>query len=543
MKNKPQSPQKNDPQYLVYEEEYEELYPRVSFAKKLLIYALVLLLLIAASVLCLWNGLRQYEAAQPDRVIESYITAEGQTAFYHALMQIYPDAENIYEPVYDIAGELFSRYIGKISYTRLVRESTYENPVYLLQSNGENLLKVTLEQKTEPVFAGLPGYGVRSAELVLSEALSFTDYGIVFPAEAEVYINGKQLNVDAATQSKVFRIFGESNLVACLPGSFFSRPTVRAFVDGEEIFAKDGKHFIFDPQNELRTLHITAPEGATVRIDGVAVSDLFVTGKSVSEADALGVTLPMTEYTVPTVCGRGAVTVAQDGIALQTETVNEYVAAWPHAKSATIRIPPTAVLYADGTPLATSFVTDMHAALLSELAGMRNAPESHTYVLDRLYTLPTFTATDGGQALVAVSDGGATVFVPASDEALQKAHSDTALAYMQAYLHYTTQGYVNTRANLDALQQLVDAKSPLHANLERSLIGYQFASPQKVTVDEITAENFRPLGADLFSCDIAYKLGLANFVGRIADENTLRITFAKQADGAFLAVAMTQIGK
>lgn len=528
--------------YAVHEGAYEKPHA-FPFGKKLLVYVFVLALLIAVCVMQLRKNLREYEAAQPDSVISSYVTSSAQTAFYHALMNIYPDAENTYEPVYDIAQDLADRYDGKITYTRLVRESTYETPVYLLQCDGENLLKVTLEQTGETVFLGAPVYRVASTELVLSETLAFTDYGIVFPAAASVFVNGHPLTVHAE-DAEAFPLFGDGDgFVSCLPASFFSRPTVRAYINGEEIFPEEGKHFVFDPDNTLRTLCITAPAEATVRIDGEKVPSLFVTGEYMSEPDAFGNTVPMLEYTVPTVRGRGAVTVAQDGVALQVETVNDVSSASPLSASATVRIPTTAVLYADGEAVAPAdHVTDMHETLLSETAGVRGTPASHTYTFARMYRRPTFTATDGGAELVSVRDGDATVFLPAADASLADKYAAAATAFMQSYLHYTTQGYRNTRENLDALQTLVDGTSPLHVALERSIIGYQFASPQTVTVREMRAENFRPLSASLFCCEIVYKLDLANFVGKTDDENTLRVTF-RVVDGVPLAVAITQIGK
>ena len=528
--------------YVVYEDVYEER-RGLSFGMKLLIYALVLGVLIAGGVMLLRRALSRYEAAQPDRVVESYIATNARSAFYHAILRIYPDDENTYEPVYDIASALADRYAGKFTCTRLVRESTVEAPVYLLQSGDENLLKVTLEQTGETVFLGAPVYRVATTELVLSEQLSLTDYGIVFPAEGHAFINGRHVTVEAA-DTESFTIFGgDGSLISCLPASFFSRPEVRVLVKGKEIFPEEGEHFIFDPENVLRTLYIEAPAEATVRIDGVKVSSLFVTGEKESEPDAFGRTVPMLEYTVPTVSGRGAVTVSQDGVALMTETVNEYTSALPLSKAVTVRIPPTAVLYADGEAVPPAgFVTTMKEALLSETAGLAGAPKSHTYVFARLYSMPTFTATDGGEALVPVRDGDASAFVPVRDEALQTQYTSAATAFMNAYLHYTTQGFRNTRENLDALQVLVDGTAPLHAALERSLIGYQFASPQTVTVREMRAENFRPLGGDLFCCELAYKLEVANFVGKTDDENTLRVTF-RLVNGAPLAVALTQVGK
>ena len=536
-----------EPRFVVYEEVVEE-YHGFSFGKKLLVYALCLALLLAGGILLLRRGLLAYEYAQPEHVVSSYILHNGRRAFYHALMNVYPDAENTYEPVYDIALDLANRYKKDLSYVRLVRESTYENPVYLVQSGGQNLLKLTLEQTGETVFLGAPVYRVSHCALVMHEQLTFTDYGIVFPAEATVFINERPLTVSAA-DTEAFPVFGgDGSFVACLPASFVSRPEVHVYLGKTELSPKEGEHFVFDPEGKLYTMQITAPKAATVRIDGTHVPSIFVTGEFESAPDALGRTVPMLAYTVPTVQGAGEVTAVQDGALLKTEAARAadgtvLVSVLPRAASATIRIPPTAVLYANGeavTPAGN--VTGMKESLLTELAGMQGAPKAHTYTFPVLYTVPVFTAADGGVDLTPVTDSDGIAFLPAPDGALQQAYTEAALDFMRAYLRYTTQGYSNTRENLDALQTLVDASSPLATALERSLIGYQFASPQKMTVRTLTADAFRPLTDTLFSCEIAYELELANFVGKTGDANTLRVTF-RVTDGSPYAVAVTQIGK
>lgn len=526
-------------------DEFEEFVrPPLSFSQKLIIYIAAWVVVTLAACGVMWNVMQQYEAAQPWYAVEDYITTSGQSAFFSALNKAHPNAENHYESLYEIAGVLSSKYTGKISYKKMIREYTYENPVYLLYSGEENLMKITLEQSEKTGFLGLLGYRVASVELVATDILSFSSYGLVVPENATVYINGKTLHANDVAESEAVHVFGAEGYRTYLLENFFTRPTVKVKLNGKDLSPVADGHFIYDyPTPKLRTLRIIAPKNATIRIDGERVSDFFITGTDTSDPDCFGATTAMTCYTVPTVAGKGVVTVTQDGKGLQTETVNEYVSAEPLTESVTVRIPPTAVLYANGTAVETKYVTDMHAPLLSDFAEVRGYPEAHTYVIDGLHALPVFTATDGGAELIATDDDGVTVFVNAASEALGEAYRAQAVAFMNAYLYYTTQGYSNTRRNLNAVKDLVANPSPLYTNLERSYVGYSWIAPQAMTVETMTVDNFVPYGENAFTCDLYYKIAFSNWVGEATDESTMRIAFAKQANGAFLPVNMVLLGK
>lgn len=524
-------------------DEFEEFVrPPLSFAQKLIIYIAAWVVVTLAACGVTWNMMEQYEEAQPWFAVEDYVTTSVQSAFFSALNKAHPNAENHYESLYEIAGVLSARYTGKISYKKLIREYTYENPVYLLYSGEENLMKITLEQSEKTGFLGLLGYRVAKAELISTEILDFTTYGLVVPEGATVYVNGKALQEECLPEGESL-VFGKEGYSSYLLENFFSRPNVKVKLGKTELTALEGDHFFFDyPTASLRTLRIIAPENATVRIDGARVPSLFITGTD-GMPDTFGATADVVCYTVPTVAGKGVVTVTEQGKLLQTETVNEYVSAKPLSESVTVRIPPTAVLYANGVAVETKFVTDMHAPLLSDFAEVRGYPEAHTYVIEGLYSVPVFTATDGDTPLTAVNDDGVTVFVHAASEDLQAEYTDSAKQFINAYLYYTTQGYSNTRRNLNAVKDLVANPSPLYTNLERSYVGYSWIAPQAMTVETLTVDNFVPYGENAFTCDLYYKIAFSNWVGEATDEGTMRIAFAKQANGAFLPVNMVLLGK
>ncbi|MBQ4599964.1 MAG: hypothetical protein IJB19_08635 [Clostridia bacterium] len=511
--------------------------PRLAFWKKLLIYCGVWLVLIGAACAVMWNVMEQYEAAQPWYAVEEYLHTSTQSAFYTALLSAYPDTQNPYEPIYEIAGDLSAKYGSTLTYSKLIREYTYETPVYLLQSGDTKLLKLTLTQGEKTGFLGLRGYRVRSTELVASELFELRSYGLVFPSGAEVQVNGKALSVDTIAAESAFTAFGSGDFTVCMLENFFERPTVKVVYAGIELTESGSGDFLFDyPEGKLRTLTITAPADAIVRIDGKRVSEYFRTETSVSEADPFGATVELCTYTVPTVSGEGLVTVTLDGVSLQAEQNENVWTAQPTIESCTVILPKDAVLYANGNAVDASCITAEDTVWSPAFEGVRNYPRAVTYTLS-FYAQPELTAALSGTALVETQDGESIVFVQAADETLKETYSAQAIDFMNAYLYYTTQGYSNTRANLDAVKAHVANPSPLYTNLERSYIGYYYISPQKMTVESMTVDNFVPYGEDAFTCELSYKITLKNWVGETTEENTMRIAFTKSG-GKFAPVNM-----
>lgn len=501
--------------------------PRFAFWKKLVIYCAVWLVLIVSACSVMWNVMVQYETAQPWYAVEAYLQTAAQSAFHTALRSAYPDTGNPYESIEAIADELSEKYGKDLTYTKLIREYTYETPVYLLQSGDTKLLKLTLAQGEETGFLGLRGYRVETVELVASELFDLRSYGLVFPTGAEVHINGKALTEDTLAAESAFTVFGDG-FTACMLENFFERPAVKVVYDGTELREGGSGDFLFDyPESRLRTLTVTAPAEAVVRIDGKRVSDHFLSETVTSAPDPFGATVELCTYTVPTVSGEGTVTAALDGVTLQAEQTDSIWAVQPITESCTVVVPKDAVLYVNGNAVDKSFITAEDTVWVSAFDGVRNYPSAVTYTLSALYTLPELTAALGNASLVKTADGEHTVFVQTADETLKETYTKQAIDFMNAYLYYTTQGYSNTRANLDAVKAHVANPSPLYTNLERSYIGYYYIAPQRMTVEYMEADNFIPFGEDAFTCELSYKINLKNWVGETTEENTMRIAFVR----------------
>ena len=517
--------------------------PRMPFWKKICIYISVWLILTAAGCAVMWNMMQQYEEAQPWFAVEEFLETSVQSAFYDALLDAYPDIQNPYEPIYEIARSVSEKYASNLTYTKLIREYTYEKPVYLLQSGDLKLLKLTLSQGGETGFLRLRGYRVSGVELVSNDIFSLKSYSLTFPKGCAVYINGKMLSRETLRAESGFAAFGETNFYACMLENFFERPTVKAIYRGEELTPLAGENFHFElPEQKLHTITVTAPENAIVRVSAKRVSDHFLTETFTSEPDAFGATINLCTYTIPTVSGEYVVSATVDGELLTIEQNGSHHTVLPRTVSCKVALPKDALLYANETLVAQTFITETNIPHTSVFEGVNKAPLANVYTLEGLYAVPALTASLNGESLMQVKDGEQSVFVSAPSATLRETYTKQAVAFMNAYLYYTTQGYSNTRANLDAAKAHVAYPSPLYTNLERSYIGYYYIAPQTMQVESMTVDNFIPFGENAFTCELSYKIHLKNWVGETTEENTMRIAFTRTKMG-FAPVNMLLLEK
>ncbi|MBR5539338.1 MAG: hypothetical protein IKU61_05505 [Clostridia bacterium] len=522
---------------LVEEGYSENLRPRFSFKQKLFIYFTAWVVLIIGACGIMWSIMMQYEKAQPWYEVEEYIATSGQAAFFTALNKAYGNSVNKYESLYNIASNLSTKYSGKISYKKVVREYTYEAPVYLLCCGNENLLKLTLQRDGETGFMGFVGYDINTVELIAADLLNYSNYALVYPKDAHVKVNGKEFS---PTETDRYAVFGSDAYTVCMLENFLERPSVKVMYKNKELKALEGEDFIFDfPEPKLHTVNISVPNNSYVFLDGQRVPSGFIAGSSESEPDRFGQTVTMSNYVIPTVAGAGIAT-ASFGLNQLAGTAdgNNFVFS-PTTIECTVIAPKEATLFANGNPVKA---TNNTAVWRSDFYDVANAPRASEYVFTDVYAVPNFTAKIGETELAFTEDEEKKVFLSPASEELEEQYADQVIAFMKAYLYYTTQGYSNTRANLNAVKAHVANPSPLYTNLERSYIGYYYIAPQEMTVEQMDVDNFVPYGDNAFTCDLSYKLILKNWVGEAVDANTMRIAFAKRGN-SFLPVNMVLAGE
>lgn len=513
-----------------------------SFARKLCIYALIWLSLILICCAVMWCVMAQFEASQPFYTIERYIDSLDETEYYRLLLESHPERQNLFEPADEAAKRLAADFAPEnLTYSKLIREYTYETPVYLISSGDKKLLRITLELGEKSGLFGFRPYRVQKAELVAPELLTKRPLCLVVPVGAKIRIGEKEVDDTYLETNSAFTAFGAADLFCSYRiEDFLLEPDIEVTLDGTVLTGSGNWDRLYDyPEPKLHTVTITAPSEAIVRIGGVRVTDVFQKDVGTTPPDALGNTVAMCTYTVNTVYRDAEITAALGETSLSAKQREETLHFAPPTADYTLLAPEGAAVFANGMTLSDDKITASNALWKSEFAELSAPPTANEYTLCDLYAPPVFTAQINGASLRVVPDsetGRFACIFPESEE-LRQTYENQAVDYVKAYLHYTTQGYRNTQANLDAVLALTRYPSPLYTNLKRSYIGYMYIAPQTMTLDKIEAANFTSYDDNTFTCEVSYAATLKNFVGTIEQENTILLVFTKKGK-TFLPAAM-----
>ena len=503
------------------------------FWKKLVSYFGIWLIIIAVACIFLWSVLSQYEASLPQTAIEEYLQSSRQEMFFLSISKMLGDVDNKFENAYDVSSKLSKEYSGTLTYTKLSAEYTHENPVYIIKHNGENLFKVTLEAGSETGFMKFKNYNMKSIELVKADVFTFSSYKRVFAANMLVHINNVSLGTDLTDFEKV-DIFGADDYYGIIVKNFAYEPEIVAlsYIYEEEpdrvISAKRvGDCYILERAGEeMHTLTITAPSEAVVAIDGKAVASIFATEQYVTDDG-----LSMTVYTVPTVFNAEKLTVTLNGKPLEVKQDGlTFTTSIADAECVAV-IANGAALMKNGEEIDASYITNSTAMWHSDFDEIKNYPTAVEYTVKAAAS--SLSATLDGKELTAYTDGDRIVFTDGASDSLKDEYSKNATDFVYQYLYYSTQGYRDTDTNLANTLKLVAPSSPLYSYLRLANVGIEYKSPQNMTVEYLTADNFIPYGDDAFVCDVSYKAVLKNSVSEVVEENVIHLIFIKSG-GKFL---------
>lgn len=535
--------------------------PRMPFWKKLLIYISIWLVVIFIACCIMWSIMEQYEAAQPERAMDAYVELSKQEIFFNSMIYTMPDFKNKYEPLYDAAGRLADTFTGSISYSKSLKDSTRENPVYIIKHESEDIFKVTLEYDDSTGFMGFMNYRVKSTELLKTELLELDRYYLVFPTSSIVTVNSIQLDKKITGNYEEVDIFGSDHYRAILLGDFLLEPKIKTNVYGYSngmiayLYSPEvkieGEYRIYQlEEDNFKTLTIDAPERAQVTIGGKNVSEHFIT-------DAYTVAMPegdsvrMVEYTIPTVMGNTFVSAYLDGVPLTVTNNGDFYTVMPNEDAITspdnnpsegdippqteandyrVLLPKDATLYLNGTAVGADRITASDVMWYSAFEELANYPTATEYTLTDIGGGFEITASINGVPLVKQNDGEAVVFVYPPSEELKESYSVSALDFVSRYLHYISQGYRNTEANLNNVLSVVIKNSHAYKTLNKTYDGIRFNSPQTMEIKTLTADNFVPFGNDTFVCEVSYSATFTDNVNNEKRENSIFVVFEKSGN-------------
>lgn len=270
---------------------------------------------------------------------------------------------------------------------------------------------------------------------------------------------------------------------------------------------------------EAHTITVTAPAGAVVSVNGVELTEEYITQDALSET----VTLPELEesladrlYTVYTVSGLyapvevAAVDSEGNAIAADGEVTDEAVtfALGEGTLDYRILVPEGSTVTVNGVELDGSYNTGdtVVPAFLEGFDDYGTLPEFELWLVSGLHLAPEVEVTtgDGDMLDEPVADGTELTFFGTGDQTLSDAHSEEATSFINAYVDYLT-GEASAEEDYAALQDLVLNDSSLDTALNELNENYE-ANGLTAGRVRLRSGSFVSIGSTCFVCtaDVQY---------------------------------------
>ena len=532
-----------------------------------IVYTILTVTALAAIAGGLWlfrGYIAAYEASQPVHTAEAYAASLTPEA-WRTLLGTASGTGTRYETPEMIREACLAMLADAKPEIRRSGEATASAPVYVLLNGNARVGRLVLAADGEDRY-GFTRWRVSAAE-VFPDAIGTERRAVVVrvPAGAAVTLNGVPLAAEDCTErlpdedASPFEratAFCEIYEVEGL----FADPAVACSYRGAECRREtgtDGAYVFRIPDGVTGSVAVTAPAGASVMLNGVPVMtpDGVIaagvrTGEGIpyevqpAEAGAAGLPRPV-RYEAAGLLGVPAVSVTYNGSALRVteSSAGEYAAEYPAElyRSCTITAPSGAAVTMRGADCARYLTGETVPAYADLYDDPADAPALAVWSIDRLFLSPaTPEVTLNGVPLACerTEDGSATTFTADFPQTEDAELADFARRFTEAYFTYTSQGYRDTRAHLDAVLAFVKSNSALAARLRRSLDGYSYTTPVTSDRRTITPGPARDPGDGSFVCEVRFAVDQRISSVTRSYRGTLTLRVGRSA-GGFTVLAMT----
>jgi len=469
------------------------------------IYAIVTgaaILLIAIGLVFFADFMRAYEASQPVNAADRYAASMTEKRMKGMLEEAVKEAPTAYDSI----GSAIAAYIealpeGEYTCSRILNLGNQQSPVYGLYCDGLLLAHVTLGQNP-PEKYGLCTWHVEKAE-ILPENLPVKTktYSVYVPTGSVVTVNGigltEELIRDREAPYPFVSAFEKQTDVYCtryeIPG-VLGVPAVECTRNGTVCLQAEAENdctlYFLYPETDTKTYTVLVPDGSTVRINGVLLEESFTAetgipyGYSAMEADCSG--LPSArKYTVGGLFAQPEVTAEYAGVILPAvweEASAVFTAEYPEELlySCVVTVPAGSSVTLRGkdcAPYKTEDTVSPYAMLFEEIGA---PPVLEQYQITGLYLPPedvTVIYGDRKLQLAGSQDGHTYIYDGEYPLAENTDAENLAMTFIQAYFQYTSQGYNNTKANMNNALQYVAQGSELYKRIQNSENSFSFVTP------------------------------------------------------------------
>ena len=287
----------------------------------------------------------------------------------------------------------------------------------------------------------------------------------------------------------------------------------------EEYVNTEAKVVASTVTNEADGVTVTSPGDSSIIINGEVVYDGPANAIKVSGLSELEAGIAAELYTVYTVGGLyapvevSAVDAEGESIAVEGEATDESVtfALGEGQFDYRILVPEGSTISVNGVELDESYKTGdtVVPAFLEGFSDYGTLPELELWLVEGLHTQPEITATnaEGSSLDEPVINGTELAFMTGADQTLADSHSGEARDFMSAYAGYIS-GEAGSDEDYTALQALVLDGSALDTALAELNADYAGTG---VSVERVyvRSDSFVSIGATCFICTVDVEYGPA----------------------------------
>lgn len=487
---------------------------KAGFGKALLIYGAALTILFAVALVVFWQFLASYDASLPETTMRAYLEDMTRDDWKELLCANEIYHTNDFESSDALYGKNADAIAGsELSFVKNYEKYTDDAPAYDLVCEGKKFATVTL-QVGGGVGFGFYAYDVASCEM-MKESIAIEPFSVMVlaPKAAEVKLNGISLDGGYITEADM-----ESRQVSkyCMTKEtrptcsvytvegFYGVPTVEALLNGTPLTAEEnGALFVFDyPEETFTSLTVKAPSNATVRINGIKLTDepssKEVLGKNPYE-EKLDDRISMNTYVLHGLFEEPEVSCIIGGKSAP-ETKGDGIVTFDYPEEliyrATVMAPAGATVSVNGIELTpeterTTGVYDGFDQRTIALWMGGNYPMCDTYDLGEMYFEPEIKASLDGVALNVTAGETPNAYAAAvgypTDTEVPEEIALAAEDFVHTFVYYMTRGYYEFDRNILLAQSKVLKGSDAFRNVRESGYGVYFNSCYDILSNEATA--------------------------------------------------------
>lgn len=450
---------------------------------------------IAVFLIVFNSIIASYEVSQPHTAVEEYISSLSKDSFTQMAGEAIDELQMKYESREDYTAYLSNAFDGeKLSYRKYLPEATVDNPVFSVLSGDTELIRLRLKRGADGAF-GFERWTAESAYIPLDGVLSDAgEYTVYAPVGCELKVNG--FTPEIKEKGLQYPIFGElekTELPQCdlyELGVLYSKPEFECLVGDKKCVSleRDGKIFFFAEGSAPQSYTVSAPEGAEVYVNGIALREEYITERGKTyEYSPLEVNkddLPTyTVYSTGELFASPTVSATLEGIELSAVAEGAVCAfKYPEEKlyELTVKAPKGAQVTV-GDVLIGELATPSAEAVFEELIVNADAlPMLDVYTFTGLYTREhQVKVSYSGKELEvkSIMDGTDACYYAEYPAAENGQVSAFAVDFVKAYFNYTSKGYSGIDENLEAALGFVSEGSDLYKKIKNSKIGYEYVTP------------------------------------------------------------------